>query len=107
MNLVLELQSILEKAKHANCCPAHGCGKGCPVIMKDATCSCKPVKEDRQNGKTSESEFEDLLVEMGDECDKVSSTRTYKDAGMLTNNAGVVFHLDDGSEFRVTVHKAN
>ena len=34
---------------------------------------------------------------------ELQDVRTYADLGMLTNNAGLVVEMDDGSEFQITV----
>ena len=38
-----------------------------------------------------------------DELDDIESIRTFEEAGVLTNNAGFVCRLGDGSEFQVTI----
>jgi hypothetical protein len=58
---------------------------------------------------TTAEEFEGALVEvLQDDADRwgVLDLRTFADAGVLTQNAGLVVRLDDGSEFQVTVVKS-
>jgi len=38
-----------------------------------------------------------------DELDDIESIRTFEEAGVLTNNAGFVCRLGDGSEFQITI----
>lgn len=41
----------------------------------------------------------DALVEV----DGVKSTRTFEDAGVLTDDQGLVLRMEDGSEFQITI----
>lgn len=63
---------------------------------------------------TTESEMESNLQAMieesgiaiydeNDEGVAVKSVRTYRDAGLLTNNKGLVLTLTDGSEFQLQI----
>ena len=38
-----------------------------------------------------------------DSFDDIESVRTFEEAGVLTRNAGLVYRLDDGSEFQITI----
>lgn len=55
----------------------------------------------------TENEFVELLddaLEALEQLGDVSTTRTtFRDAGLLTMNSGMVVTLDDGQEFQVTV----
>jgi len=46
---------------------------------------------------------EDPSAEVPDGIEELNAIRTYAEAGVLTDNAGLVLHLDDGSEFQVTI----
>lgn len=37
--------------------------------------------------------------------DQIRGTRTYREAGMLTYDDGLVVMMRDGSEFRMTIHQ--
>lgn len=53
---------------------------------------------------TVESEtVRDLIEDGADFAASLRNTRSYEEAGMLTNDAGLVIYLNDGSEFQVTV----
>lgn len=48
----------------------------------------------------------EALAIQSDECeglDNVRSVRTFEDEGVMTNDAGLVITLDDGSEFQLTI----
>ena len=56
----------------------------------------------------TETEMEEIISESLWETDEYHETgiediSTYEDVGMLTNNAGLVIKLDDGSEYHITI----
>lgn len=53
----------------------------------------------------SEKEMEMVLCEALYDNDEfeINEVRTFKDAGMLTRDAGLIIKLLDGSEFQVTI----
>lgn len=59
----------------------------------------------------TESELCDLLTEALELLEEdgtetgldLSATRSFADAGLMTNNEGLVFRTADGSEFQVTI----
>jgi hypothetical protein len=62
----------------------------------------------------TEQEFEEQLVValaheasvFEDEGNAVEQVTTFREAGILTSNRGLVVRMDDGSEFQVTVVRA-
>lgn len=38
---------------------------------------------------------------------EINDIRTFEDAGLLTNDAGVIIKMPDGSEFQVTIVRRN
>jgi len=54
------------------------------------------------NKQTMEEIIADLLTEQ----DEIRSTQTFEEAGMLTQNNGLVVRTIDGSEFQITIVKS-
>jgi hypothetical protein len=50
--------------------------------------------------------LEELMNENDDKFPLYHSVRSFRDAGVLTRNAGLVLRLDDGSEFQITIVKS-
>ena len=66
----------------------------------------------RERAERSEHGFADTLAallrgecEIGEaeEADAIREVVTYEDAGVLTSNAGLVVHMNDGAEFQITI----
>lgn len=59
---------------------------------------------------TTETEFEtwlkDLIDEHSSELDAEIAADTFRDAGVLTMNKGLVIRKEDGSEFQLTIVKS-
>ena len=53
-----------------------------------------------------EKQMAETIQEALAEQDNVRSVLTYDEAGMLTNNAGLVVRTIDGSEFQITIVKS-
>jgi hypothetical protein len=55
----------------------------------------------------TESDMETVLEELLNENDEkfplYHSVRSFRDAGVLTRNAGLIVRLDDGTEFQITI----
>lgn len=45
------------------------------------------------------------FVDEYNETRHITSYRSYREAGVLTDNEGLVIRLSDGTEFQVTIHK--
>lgn len=58
---------------------------------------------------TSQEALEQKLIELiyqDEELElEVANVRTYEDAGMMTYNKGVCIRMNDGKEFRLTIHE--
>lgn len=50
---------------------------------------------------TTENELQDLLADLL--CEDASHVSTFTDAGIMTNNKGVVVTFESGAEFQVTI----
>lgn len=55
------------------------------------------------NKQQIEGMLQDLIMEDGDE---IARIETFADAGLLTNDRGLVIHSADGSEFQITIVKS-
>jgi len=51
----------------------------------------------------NEKMFEEFVQELLADQDKIRSTLTFGEAGMLTSNSGLVVRTSDGSEFQITI----
>ena len=57
----------------------------------------------------NENEFETMLYELlqdDEAAPEIARVQTFEEAGLLTNNRGVVVHTADGSTFQVTIVKS-
>ena len=54
-------------------------------------------------GNLIETLNEDEYADVPDGLDEVDAIRTFADAGVLSDNAGLVIRLGDGSEFQVSI----
>jgi len=55
-----------------------------------------------------EAKLESLILDLEYEdenplAEKISSARSFQDAGIMTMNRGVVLRMSDGSEFQITI----
>ena len=46
---------------------------------------------------------EDLPDELPEELRQIDDVRRFADEGLLTNNKGLVLHMQDGREFQITI----
>ena len=46
---------------------------------------------------------EDEYADVPDGIEELNAIRTFAENGVLSSNSGLVLHLDDGSEFQVTI----
>lgn len=53
--------------------------------------------------KMSEHDVTDQICEMMYGTEEITRICTFKEAGLMTNNKGLVIRYDDGTEFQVTV----
>lgn len=53
--------------------------------------------------KMSEHDVSDQICEMLYGIDEITRICTFEEAGLMTNNKGLVIRYDDGTEFQVTV----
>jgi len=51
----------------------------------------------------NEQIFEGFLRELLGEQDEIRSIMTFEEAGLLTNDKGLVVRTSDGSEFQITI----
>ena len=56
----------------------------------------------------TETEIEEIISESLWDADEdhgigIADISTYRDVGMLSNNAGLVIKVDDGSEYQITI----
>lgn len=55
----------------------------------------------------NENELQDALKDLiTDEMDDVARVSSFEDQGIMTNNAGLVIRMADGSEFQLTIVKS-
>jgi len=59
------------------------------------------------NARALESALLELEYQTGEDgepiIEKLARATSFEDAGILTNNRGVVFRMKDGSEFQITI----
>ena len=59
------------------------------------------------NERDIEAAFLELEFHIGEDgepiIEKLARATSFEDAGILTNNRGVVFRMKDGSEFQITI----
>ena len=53
--------------------------------------------------ENDEGTLADYLRDMVDDAEGVTDAVTFRDAGLLTSNVGVVLRLADGAEFQITI----
>jgi len=58
--------------------------------------------DDEEMGMTEE-QFAEELAEVTEEIDGVRNVRSYPSVGMMTNNAGFVVSMNDGTTFQITI----
>jgi len=46
---------------------------------------------------------QDIYFDVPDGIEQLNAIQTFAQAGVLTNNPGLMLHLDDGSEFEITI----
>jgi len=51
----------------------------------------------------NEQMFEEFMQEILGQQDEIKSILTFDEAGMLTNDKGLVVRTNDGSEFQITI----
>ncbi|HOD84530.1 MAG: hypothetical protein BWX88_05056 [Planctomycetes bacterium ADurb.Bin126] len=51
----------------------------------------------------NETDFENLLADLLQNEDEVRRVQTFEEAGLLTNDRGVVVHTADGSTFQISI----
>ena len=54
----------------------------------------------------SAADLEDANVDIPDDVADIDRVSTYPEVGMLTDNAGLVLRMKDGSEFQITIVKS-
>ena len=54
----------------------------------------------------NERMFEEFMQEILADQDQIRSIMTFEEAGMLTNDKGLVVRTSDGSEFQITIVKS-
>ena len=54
----------------------------------------------------SAADLEDANVDIPDDVADIDRVSTYPEVGMLTDNAGLVVRMKDGSEFQITIVKS-
>lgn len=57
----------------------------------------------KKKWKMTERRFEAGLMNVLARCSKVSRTETFANAGILTNNKGLVVRMADGTKFQLTI----
>ncbi len=53
--------------------------------------------------KMTEENVADQIYEMLEGIEEITGIRTFKDAGLMTRENGLVIRYDDGTEFQVSV----
>ena len=56
-----------------------------------------------RNESTDDGALADLMLDLLDDSEGLADAMTFRDAGLLTDNAGVVIRLANGAEFQITI----
>ena len=56
-----------------------------------------------RNESTDDGALADLMLDLLDDSEGLADAMTFRDAGVLTGDAGVVIRLADGAEFQITI----
>jgi hypothetical protein len=67
-------------------------------------------RPDRKESRMDEREIRELLAELLlDEEDRIGvrNVESFHDAGLMTNNEGLVVRMEDGGEFQLTIVRRN